>query len=162
MIRVNKRKPAKALRTQPRRREHNFLKYLRVVQYFIKRKYDINQAELDMLLYLYDVPYFRRDDFDFYGKTLSWDAHRFYDMVHKGLIKEWREGGVKDGRAKLWELSYKSKKICSLTYKKLLGEESISESARENPIFKKEKYTDKVYKMVIEKMNKSRRGSDTA
>ena len=76
-------------------------------------------------------------------------------MVNSGLIKEWRPGGEKYGRAKLWELSHKAKTICSLTYKKLLSEEPISEEPRSNPIFKKQNYTDKIYKSVIEKMNKA-------
>ena len=38
-------------------------------------------------------------------------------------------------------------------YKKLMKEELISEDPRSNPIFKRETYTDKVYKKIIEKMN---------
>lgn len=155
MIKTYKRGSHKTVNKQYRTREYNFLKYLRVVQYYIKRKYDLSAMELDMLLYLYDMPYFRKEDFNYYGNTMSWDKKRFFDMVNKGLIKEWRPGGEKYGRAKLWELSHKSKTICSLTYKKLLGEEPISEEPRSNPIFKKQSYTDKIYKKVIEKMNKS-------
>lgn len=117
--------------------------------------------ELDMLLYLYDLPYFKKEDFNYYGNTMSWDKKRFFDMVNKGLIKEWRPGGEKYGRAKLWELSHKGKTICSLTYKKLLKEEAISEEPRSNPIFKKANYTDKIYKKVIQQMNRSKGRSDS-
>lgn len=161
MIKVYKRSPKKPIKRQNREREHNFLKYLRVVRYYIKRKYDLSGMELDMLLYLYDMPYFRKDDFNYYGNTMSWDKQRFFQMVNKGLIKEWRPGGEKYGRAKLWELSHKGKTICLLTYKKLLREEPISEEPRSNPIFKKQNYTDKIYKKVIEKMNRSKDRSDT-
>ena len=34
-----------------------------------------------------------------------------------------------------------------------MKEELISEDPRSNPIFKKQTYTDKVYKNIIEKMN---------
>ena len=153
MIKSYKRKTVKR---QPRERNNNFLKYLRVVRYYIRRKYEISSMEHDMLLYLYDMPYFRKEDFNYYGHTMSWDKRRFYDMVERGLIKEWRPGGEKYGRAKLWELSHKAKTICSLTYKKLLMEEPISEEPRSNPIFKKSNYTDKIYKRVIEKMNQAR------
>lgn len=145
---------------QPRDRQHNFLKYWRVVSYYIKRKYDLSGMELDMLLYLYDMPYFRKEDFNYYGKTMSWDKKRFFEMVNKGLIKEWRPGGEKYGRAKMWELSHQAKTICGLTYKKLLMEEPISEEPRSNPIFKKANYTDKIYKQVIEKMNRVKSASD--
>jgi len=153
MIKTYKRANKKNIKRQPRERESNYLKYWRVVRYYIRRKYDISAMELDMLLYLYDLPYFRKDDFNYYGKTMSWDKKRFYEMVKKSLIKEWRPGGERYGRAKMWELSHKGKKICSLTYKKLNREEPISEEPRSNPIFKKQNYTDKVYKSVIEKMN---------
>jgi len=162
MIKTYKRGSHKTVKKQHREREYNFLKYLRVVQYYIKRKYELSAMELDMLLYLYDMPYFRKEDFNYYGNTMSWDKKRFFDMVNKGLIKEWRPGGEKYGRAKLWELSHKSKTICSLTYKKLLREEPISEEPRSNPIFKKQTYTDKIYKKVIEKMNRAKSDSGTA
>lgn len=116
--------------------------------------------ELDMLLYLYDLPYFKKEDFNYYGNTMSWDKKRFFEMVNKGLIKEWRPGGEKYARAKLWELSHKAKTICSLTYKKLNKEEPISEEPRSNPIFKKQNYMDKVYRNIIQGMNRTKSRSD--
>ncbi len=149
-IKLNKRR---SIRTQPRERKFNFLKYWRIVRYYIKRKYKISLSEHDMLLYLYDLPYFKREDFNYYSNSMSWDKKRFYKMMQKGLIKEWRGGGVKFGRSKIYELTHLAKTICSTTYKKLVKEELISEDPRSNPIFKKETYTDKVYKSIIEKMN---------
>lgn len=149
-ITSNKRK---TVRTQPRERKHNFLKYLRVVKYYVKRKYNITSAELDMLLYLYDVPYFRKDEFSYYEGSMSWDKRRFYTMVKKGFIKEFRPGGEKYAKSRLHELTHLGKNICSVLYKKLMKEELISESPRSNPIFKKETYSDKIYKAIIEKMN---------
>ncbi len=141
------------IRTQPRERQNNFLKYWRIVRYYIKRKYNISLSEHDMLLYLYDIPFFKKEDFNYYANSMSWDKKRFYNMIRKGLIKEWRGGGVKHGRSKIFELTHLGKNICSVTYKKLLKEELISEDPRSNPIFKKESYTDKIYKQIIEKMN---------
>jgi hypothetical protein len=141
MIKTYKRSGSKLIKRQLRERQNNYLKYWRIVKYYIKRKYDISSME---------------EDFNYYGNTMSWDKKRFYEMVKKDLIKEWRPGGEKYGRAKLWELSHKGKTICSLTYKKLNQEEPISEEPRSNPIFKKENYMDKVYKNVIKGMNKAR------
>ena len=149
-IKSNKRK---TIRTQPRERKHNFLKYLRIVSYYIKRKYNLSSAELDMLLYLYDVPYFRKDEFSYYESSMSWDKRRFYSMIKKGLIKEFRSGGEKYAKSRLYELTHLGKNICSIMYKKLTKEELISENPRSNPIFKKQTYSDKVYKTIIEKMN---------
>ena len=158
-VKYYKRGKSKKIKRQPRSRSYNFLKYYRVVRYYIKRKYNITLMELDMLLYLYDMPYFKKDDFNYYGNTMSWDKKRFYDMIKKGLIKEWRPGKEKYALSKMFELTHLGKTICLITYKKLLGEEKISEEPRSNPLFKKESYMDKVYKNVIEKMN-SKQASD--
>ena len=140
-------------RVQPRERKFNFLKYLRVVRYYVKRKYDISSSELDMLLFLYDVPFFKKEEFKYYENSMSWDKKRFKSMMDKGLIKEWRTDSGRYARGKLYELTHLGKSICSITYKKLTQEELISENPRLNPIFKKETYTDKVYRSIIEKMN---------
>lgn len=161
IVKSYKRGKRKKFKKQPRTRDYNFLKYYRVVRYYIKKKYDITLMELDMILYLYDMPFFRKEDFNYYGNTMSWDKKRFYEMIKKGLIKEWRPGKEQYAKAKMYELSHKAKSICSLTYKKLLQEEIISENAVSNPIFKKESYMDKVYKNVIEKMNRSKSPSDS-
>ncbi len=161
IIKSYKRGKRKKFKKQPRTRDYNFLKYYRVVRYYIKKKYEITLMELDMILYLYDMPFFRKEDFNYYGNTMSWDKKRFYEMIKKGLIKEWRPGKEQYAKAKMFELSHKAKSICSLTYKKLLQEETISENAVSNPIFKKETYMDKVYKNVIEKMNRSKSPSDS-
>ena len=68
--------------------------------------------ELDMILYLYDMPFFRKEDFNYYGNTMSWDKKRFYEMIKKGLIKEWRPGKEQYAKAKMYELSHKAKSIC--------------------------------------------------
>jgi len=158
-IKLYTRKSTKQTKIQPRQRGHNFLKYWRIVRYYIKRKYEISLMELDMLLYLYDQPIFKKEDFNYYGNTMSWDKKRFYEMISKGLIKEWRPGKEKYGRSKIYELTHQGKTICSLTYKKLLQEEPISEDPRSNPLYKNQNYMDKIYKRVISKMN-SKSSSD--
>ena len=41
----------------------DYLKYWRVVRYFIKAKYNLSQADLDIILFLYSEKYFSKDDF---------------------------------------------------------------------------------------------------
>ena len=64
-IKLYTRKSTKQTKIQPRQRGHNFLKYWRIVRYYIKRKYEISLMELDMLLYLYDQPIFKKEDFNY-------------------------------------------------------------------------------------------------
>jgi hypothetical protein len=55
-----KKKPPKTPVYQFREKDFNFLKYHRVVKYYIKNKYEISGAELDMILFLYDENVFTK------------------------------------------------------------------------------------------------------
>ena len=55
---------------------------------------------------------------------------------------------------RLYELTYKAKRVINTIYKKLNGEE-ISESPVSNPLFKNDiTYMDKVYRNMIKELNK--------
>jgi len=148
-----RQKKGRVLR-QHRERESNFLKYWRVVRYYIRKKYDISAAEHDMLLYLYDLPYFKKTEFRYYETSMNWDKKRFISMKRKGLIKMWRESEGNQGA--LFELTSLGKTICRSTYKKLLGDEGISELPQNNPVMKRETFSDKMYSELIKKMNSTR------
>jgi len=78
-------------------------------------------------------------------------------MIEIGYIRQWRE---RQGReAALYELTKKAKMICNQTYKKLTGEEVISEDKYQNTIFKGENFQDKIYRKLIEKMNQKTKES---
>jgi len=148
------KKPRKTPTYQFRPRQHNFLKYWRVIKYYIKEKYEISGAELDMILFLYDENVFKKDTFNNFSQTMNWDKRRFSQMVKDGYIKKWRDR-KETQRSNLWELTIKSKRICNHLYKKLMQEEIISEDPYRNEIFKGKSYMDKVYKNIIKKMNSS-------
>jgi len=146
----------KNLSRQYREREYNFLKYWRVVRHYIRKKYSITAAEHDMLLYLYDMPYFKKTDFNYYGKSMSWDKKRFIEMKRKGLVREWQRRG---NEPSLFELTTLGRTICNVTYKKLMGEK-ISVDSKYNPVVKRESFSDKMYSQMIEKMNASRQNDN--
>lgn len=146
------KKRKKRARYQPNHKKYNFLKYWRVVKYYIKSKYELSEPELEMLLFLYDEDLFTKETFNEYSSTMSWDKRRFTDMSEKGYIKVWRER-KETQRSTLYELTFTAKRICDHTYKKLMREEIISENPYRNTIFKGSSYTDKVYKSIIKSMN---------
>ena len=112
---------------------NDYLKYWRVIRYFVKAKYGISTGELDMLLFLYSEKYFSKDKFNEFDELLSWDVNRFDKLLRDGWITVFR-------------------KIGSM-YKKLNGEE-IPVSPSVNPMFLKNvSYTDKVYRNMILEMN---------
>ena len=147
-----KKKPNKTPVYQFREKDFTFLKYHRVVSYYIKNKYQISGSELDMILFLYDENVFTKDVFNDFARTMSWDKSRFSQMVKDGLIKKWRYR-KETQRSNLWELTIKAKRICNHMYKKLTHQEIISEDPYRNEIFKGKSYMDKIYKDMIKKMN---------
>jgi hypothetical protein len=133
-------------------RKNDYLKYWKVIRQFIKSKYGIGQADLDMLLFLYSEGYFKKTDFLKFNNILSWDVNRFERMRQNDWISVFRKGV---GRTcAIYELSYKGTRMIDSIYKKLSGEE-IPSTMNGNPMFHRNvKYSDKVYKNMIIEMNK--------
>ena len=131
---------------------NNYLKYWRVVRYFILAKYKISTSDLDVLLFLYSEKYFSKDKFNEFDELISWDVKRFDQLKARGWITVFRK---RSGNKKaLYEISYKGRRMLITMYKKLSGEE-IPESPSVNPLFLKNvSYTDKVYRNMIISMNK--------
>lgn len=146
----------KKISSYKKNNKYTFLKYWRNVRYFIKRKYGLTEADLDILLYFYDEDRFTREDFYRVSNTMSWAPTRFYDLRDKGFIVVWREKNEVPNRKALYDLSAQAKVICSSIYKKLLGEEKITEDPNLNPIMKGNTYTDRVYRMAIRRMNRGK------
>ena len=69
----------------------NYLKYWRVIRYFIKSKYQLTQADLDILLFLYDEEYFSKDKFNEFDELLSWNVNRFDQLLKNGWIEVFRK-----------------------------------------------------------------------
>jgi hypothetical protein len=131
----------------------DYLKYWRVIRQFIKSKYGLTQADLDMLLFLYTEDYFSKDKFQEFNELLSWDVTRFDRLRRDKWIEVFRKNMGK--RKALYTLSYKTKRMIDSLYKKLNGEE-IPTSPSKNPMFKRNvKYSDKVYRNFIKEMNAS-------
>jgi hypothetical protein len=129
----------------------DYLKYWRVIRYFIKAKYGLTTSDLDILLFLQSEKYFSKDDFDEFNELISWDKNRFNTLLKDKWIEVFRKNTSKSKA--VYQLSYKSTRVLVSLYKKLNGEE-IPESPSSNPLFLKNvSYTDKVYRNYIKEMN---------
>lgn len=135
-------------------RKYNFLKYWRIVKYYVKRKYELSESDLEMILHLYDEGTFTMEEFKDYANIMHWDRNRFWNLKKDGFFTVWRKKNEVSNRKAIYALSVKSNRICNLVYKRLLLEEKISENPRINPVMKGDSYTDRVYRMAIKKMNK--------
>ena len=129
----------------------DYLKYWRVIRYFIKAKYGLTTSDLDILLFLQSEKYFSKDDFDEFNELISWYKNRFNTLLKDKWIEVFRKNTSKSKA--IYQLSYKSTRVLVSLYKKLNGEE-IPESPSSNPLFLKNvSYTDKVYRNYIKEMN---------
>lgn len=138
-----------------RKRNNDYLKYWRVVRQFVKVKYNLNQADLDVILFLYSEKYFGSEKFREFNEILSWDKKRFTRLVREGWIESFRKR--EGARKALYQLSFKASRMVDMIYKKLNGEE-ISMNDTVNPMFKRNvSYSDKVYRNMIKEMNKATR-----
>jgi len=132
---------------------HDCLKYWRVIRYFIKAKYGLTTADLDMLLFLYSEEIFSKKKFEEFDNLLIWDGERFNRLYKEGWIEIFRNR--KKTTKSLYSISFKTERVISGIYKKLSREE-IPMSLSGNPMLAKNvKYTDKVYRNMIIEMNKA-------
>ena len=134
----------------------DYLKYWRVVRQYIKVKYNLTQADLEMLLFLYTEPYFTKDKFDEFNIVMSWEKKRFDRLNQEG----WIEGSktFRVGRRTKYSLSIRAQRMVTEVYNYLEGKElPISRDA--NPMFKRNvRYTDKVYRnFIMDLRTKSKR-----
>lgn len=138
--------------TSRRKPNYDYLKYWRTIRYWIKAKYKLTTPDIEMLLFLYSENMFTKTKFKRFEQIMSWDVNRFDKLLRDDWIHVWRKRKGKE--ATLYELTYKSKRIVTLIYKKLNGEE-IAETAHSNPLFRNDaSYMDKVYRQSIVEMNK--------
>lgn len=133
---------------------HNYLKYWRVVKYYICRKYGISYNDLDMLLFLYSEQTFTAVTFQMYDNIFSWDKGRLSRLVEQGWIVKLKYDGVYRDTRDMFSITTKTRRVMKLLYK-YLDKGKIPESRWINPLFKKNvRFTDKVYRMMIKKMNR--------
>ena len=132
-------------------RKSDYLKYWRVIRYYIKVKYQITTADLDMVLFLYSEEYFTKDKFAEFNNVISWDAARFERLRRRGWIEVFRKHA---GRKKsIYRTSEKTIKVISSMYDILNGDE-IPTTIQANPMFKRNvKYSDKIFRNLIIEMN---------
>jgi hypothetical protein len=132
-------------------KKNDYLKYWRVIRYYVKAKYGLTQADLDMILFLYSEKYFDSEKFDEYSNLISWDKTRRARLIKEGWIQIFRHRN-KNTKV-IYCLSYKASRMVDSIYKKLNGDE-IPDSSSKNPIYlKKVPYSHRAYRKMIEEMN---------
>lgn len=134
-------------------KKKDYLKYLRLARYFIKSKYKLKLADLEMLTYLYSEGYFSHQVFHEYKQVMTWEKNKMERFIEEGWVSLFRKK-VK-GRREIYQLTHKAKHMIANLYNILDGG-LISTHRNYNPMFRKDPtFTDKVFRNAIKKRNKS-------
>ena len=135
--------------------KHDFLKYWRVVRYYVKAKYNIGTADIELLLFLYSEKYFSRADFHEYEQIMPWRRLRFNRLRTEGWIEIFREKNIKTGEGTIYRLSQRGREAIKNIYRFLMGYIQLSSKAPNTRLAEKRaRYTDKTYLNMIKKMNR--------
>ena len=136
-------------------RELNLFKYYRLVRKWACKTYALNDADLELLIYLDCKKQFTRNDFIDGTYTYSWDKSRWERLRKEGWIETWRHRNRTTIKYSIFKVSFKGQQLISRIYRILLAEEDLPTSTR-SKFFNNKSYTDKVYNKAIDDMIKDK------
>ena len=134
----------------------NILKHYRIIRKWACRNNDLNDADLELLIYLDCIDLFTKKDFEDGSYSYSWDNRRWNRLLKEGWIVVWRERNRTTQKYNTYKVSFKCKQLIQRVYRIMLGEEDIPTSERRNKIMKGKTYTDKVLITSINNVNKDK------
>jgi len=137
-------------------RDLNLLKHYRIIRKWACRNNDLNDADLELLIYLDCIDMFTKDDFKKGTYSYSWDNRRWNRMLKENWITVWRKRQGADQKFNIYKVSFKGKQLISRIYRMMLGKEDIPSSQKRNSIMRGKTYTDKVLAVSIKNVNKDK------
>ena len=137
-------------------RELNLLKHYRIIRKWACKNYDLNDADLELLIYFDCMDLFTREDFKIGTYSYSWDNRRWNRLLKEGWILVWRKHNRTTQKYNIYKVSFKCKQLISRMYRIMLGTEDIPTSTHRNKIMKGKTYMDKVMITSINNVNKDK------
>jgi hypothetical protein len=137
-------------------KELNLLKHYRVIRKWACRNNELNDADLELLIYFDCMDYFTKHDFQIGTYAYSWDNRRWNRLLKEGWIVVWRKRNRTTRKYNIYKVSFKCKQLISRMYRIMLGEEDIPTSEKRNSIMRGKTYTDKVLQTAINNVNKDK------
>ncbi len=134
-------------------KDMNLLKHYRIVRKWACKNNNLNDADLELLIYLDCMEHFSKQDFKTGSYSYSWDNRRWNKLLKSGWIKVWRERNRTTQMYNIYQVSFQCKQLINRIYRILLGEEDIPTSSRRNKIISGNSYTDKVLTTAIYNVN---------
>ena len=137
-------------------RKLNLLKHYRIIRKWACKNYDLNDADLELLVYFDCMDLFTREDFKIGTYSYSWDNRRWNRLLKEGWITVWRKHNRTTQKYNIYKVSFKCKQLISRMYRIMLGTEDIPTSLHRNKIMKGKTYMDKVMITSINNVNKDK------
>ena len=114
----------------------NIFKHYRIIRKWACKNNDLNEPDLELLIYLDCIDLFTKKDFIKGVYSYSWDNRRWNRLLKNSWIKVWRERNRTTQKHNIYTLTYKSKLLINTIYKIILGTIDIPTSERRNKIIK--------------------------
>jgi len=134
-------------------RELNLMKHYRIIRKWACRNNNLNDADLELLIYLDCMEFFTKKDFEMGVYSYSWDNRRWNRLLKEGWIVVWRKRNRTTQKYNIYKVSFKCKQLIKRIYRIMLGEEDIPVSERRNKIMKGKTYIDRVLQTSIKNVN---------
>jgi hypothetical protein len=133
-------------------RELKLLKHYRIIRKWACKTSDLNDADLELLVYLESLDLFNKDDFKKGTYSYSWDNRRWNRLLKQGWITVWRKRNRTTQKYHIYKVSIKCKQLISRMYRIMLGEEDMPTKIFEN----NSRYSFTVLKTAIKNVNKDK------
>jgi len=131
------------------------MKHYRIIRKWACRNNDLNDADLELLIYLDCMDMFKKRDFEDGVYSYSWDNRRWNRLLKEGWIVVWRHRNRTTQKYHIYKTSIKCKQLIKRIYRMMLGVEDIPTSDS-NSIIRGNTYTDKVLTKAIYNVNKDK------
>ena len=134
-------------------KDMGLLKHYRIIRKWACKNNNLNDADLELLIYLDCMEHFSKQDFKTGSYSYSWDNRRWNKLLKDDWIKVWRRRNRTTQLYNMYQISFKGKQLINRIYRTMLGEEDIPTSSRRNKIISGNSYTDKVLTTAIYNVN---------
>jgi hypothetical protein len=108
------------------------LKHYRIIRKWACKTCNLNDADLELLIYLDAINFFTKDDFKKGTYSYSWDNRRWNRLLKEEWITVWRKRNHTTQKYHIYKVSTKCKQLISRMYRIMLGEEDMPTKKLDN------------------------------
>ena len=99
----------------------NLFKHYRIIRKWACKNNNLNEPDLELLIYLDCIELFTKIDFKEGSYSYSWDNRRWNRLLKDGWIKVWRERNRTSQKYNIYNITFKGKRLINTIYKIILG-----------------------------------------